>query len=119
MSIGVGVFKDNAGKLEFITATPLGNQRENRQEIELDPGSYYLVPRTSGVGFQKPLDAPREGKIPVFKNNGELSELYATTLREIFRRLERVNLDLNLGYLSHAEFNTFLLKAVNESISEY
>lgn len=32
-------------------------------DLELDPGHYYIIPRTSGVGFQKPLDAEREGKI--------------------------------------------------------
>lgn len=73
--------------------------------IELEPGTYYIVPRTSGMGFQKPLDAPREGKIPLFKNNGELSELYSATLRDIFRRLDK---NPSVGCLGHAEFNTFL-----------
>ena len=93
----------------------LGNQRQTTIDIELDPGRYFLVPRTSGVGFQKPLDAPREGKIPVFKKNGQFSELVLTTLRDIFRRLDKIHMG---GSLGHAEFNTFLQKAVGESISQ-
>jgi len=56
----------------------------------LMPGRYYIVPRTSGVGFQKPIDAPKEGKIALFKKNGEFNELVEITLRELFRRLDRI-----------------------------
>ena len=83
-------------------------------DIELEPGRYYLVPRTSGVGFQKPLDAGKEGKVPIFKKNGELSELVQTTLRELFRRMDKVHLG---GSLGHAEFNAFLKKAVGETVT--
>jgi len=59
-------------------------------DVELMPGRYYIVPRTSGVGFQKPIDAPKEGKIALFKKNGEFNELVEITLRELFRRLDRI-----------------------------
>lgn len=53
MSMGLSVFKQEpgSGNLEFVTATPLSNQRQALIDIELMPGRYYLVPRTSGVGF--------------------------------------------------------------------
>jgi len=57
MSIGISVFQQDprTGKLDFITATPLSNQRQTLIDIELQPGRYFIVPRTSGVGFQRPL----------------------------------------------------------------
>ena len=53
MSIGISVFKQDpkTGELEFITAKTLSNSRQTLLDIELKPGRYYLVPRTSGVGF--------------------------------------------------------------------
>lgn len=51
----------------------------------------------------------------MFKKNGEFSELVLTTLRDIFRRLDKIHLG---GSLGHAEFNTFLKKAVGEGISQ-
>lgn len=110
MSMGLSVFKQEpgTGNLEFVTATPLSNQRQALIDIELMPGRYYLVPRTSGVGFQKPLDARKEGKIPIFKKSGEISELVITTLRDIFRRLDKIHLG---GCLGLTEFNTLLKKA--------
>ena len=52
--------------------------------------------------------------MPVFKKNGELSELILTTLRELFRRMDKIHLG---GSPGHAEFNTFLKKACGETIS--
>ena len=66
--------------------------------MTLDPGRYYFVPRTSGVGFQKPIDAKREGKLQLFKPNGEYTPVVETTLRDIFRRLDRVHLGGSLGF---------------------
>ena len=53
MSMGVSVFKQDilSGKLELVTTTPLNNQRSTMIDVELMPGRYYIVPRTSGVGF--------------------------------------------------------------------
>mmetsp|Transcript_29110 Transcript_29110/g.36087 ORF Transcript_29110/g.36087 Transcript_29110/m.36087 type:complete len:113 (-) Transcript_29110:531-869(-) len=75
------------------------------------PGRYYLVPRTSGVGFQRPIDAPKEGKITLFKKNGDFTDLVETTLREIFRRLDRIHLG---GGLDLDEFNDFMKKVGSE-----
>ena len=59
VSVGLSVFKQDpqTGNLDYITTTPLTNKRQAEVDIELQPGRYFLVPRTSGVGFQKPLDA--------------------------------------------------------------
>ena len=53
--------------------------------------------------------------MPVFKKNGELSEIMQTTLRELFRRMDKIHLG---GSLGHAEFNTFLKQAIGETISQ-
>ncbi len=53
-------------------------------DIELQPGRYFIVPRTSGVGFQKPVDSQKEGKINLFKKDGDLADIVETTLRSVF-----------------------------------
>ena len=107
MSIGIGVFKQvpATGQLEFIKATTLSNKRQTLVDIELEPGRYFLVPRTSGVGFQKPLDAQREGKISIFKKNGDLTDLVELTMKDVFRRLDKIHLG---GSLDHKDINKFL-----------
>ena len=72
------------------------------------------MPRTSGIGFQRPLDAPREGKLVVFKKNGDLSELVEATVRDLFRRLDKIHFGGSLGL---EDFSTFLRKACGETIS--
>ena len=49
-----------------------------------------MVPRTSGCGLMRPIDAKSEGKIPIFKKNGDLSTLVETTLKDIFKRLDKI-----------------------------
>lgn len=53
MTIGISVFKQDqlSGKIELVVTTPLQNDRSAMLDIDLMPGRYYLVPRTSGVGF--------------------------------------------------------------------
>ena len=64
MSMGIGIFQQNLlGELELVTTLPLSNKRQAMIDVDLAPGRYYLVPRTSGVGFHRPVDAPREGKL--------------------------------------------------------
>ena len=72
------------------------------------------MPRTSGIGFQRPLDAPREGKLVVFKKNGDLSELVEATVRDLFRRLDKIHFGGSLGL---EDFCTFLRKACGDNIS--
>ena len=91
-------------------ATPLGNGRSIIIDVELLPGRYYIVPRTSGVGFQRPVDANKEGKLTLFKKNGDFTDLVELTLRDLFRRLDRIHLG---GGLDLEEFND-LMKRVGQ-----
>ena len=90
--MGICVFKRNVttGEIEFVKATPMSNKRQVQLEIELDAGHYFVVPRTSGCGLMRPLDAKSEGKIPIFKKNGDLSTLVEITLKDIFKRLDKI-----------------------------
>ena len=52
----------------------------------------------------RPLDAKSEGKIPIFKKNGDLSTLVETTLKDIFKRLDKIQLENAIGYEAFSEF---------------
>lgn len=93
MAIGVSVFKqDHFGALELVHDTMLTKERQALVDVQLGSGKYFIVPRTSGIGFQRPIDARPEGKIPVFEKNGELTELVENTLRDVFRRFDKIHL---------------------------
>ena len=92
ISIGITVFQRNitTGELEFVKASPMSNKRQIQLEIELEVGHYYIVPRTSGCGLMRPLEAKAEGKIPILKKNGDLTPLVELTVKDIFRRLDKI-----------------------------
>ena len=73
-----------------------------------------MVPRTSGCGLMRPLDAKSEGKIPILKKNGDLSTLVEITLKDIFKRLDKIQLENAIGYEA---FSEFLDKGLGDMIS--
>ena len=56
----------------------------------------------------------KEGKISIIKTDGNLSELVLTTLRDIFKRSDKIHLGGSLGL---PEFNIILKKACGETMT--
>ena len=98
--------------LELVHDSMLTKERQAVVDIQLPAGKYYIVPRTSGIGFQRPIDAKSEGRVQIFEKNGELTELVENTLRDVFRRFDKIHLG---GGLDLQEFNAFLERAVGKS----
>ncbi len=58
-------------------------------ECILEPGSYIVVPRTTGCGIRRPLDAYPEN-VRLINDKGEPNELFLSTIGDIFRKFDLV-----------------------------
>ena len=69
---------------------------------------YYLVPRTSGIGFQRPIDAVKEGTNSFLNKNGGLTDLAESSLKDIFKRLTDIE---GVSVMDLDAFNLFYTKS--------
>jgi calpain-15 len=113
LDIGIVVLK----RLNDGTITVIGKQdfeiaRQAELEIVLEPGSYIVLPKTSGCLLKRPHDAPME-RIKLLTAKGELTDLADSTLSDIFRKFDML---LNRE-LSYTEFKGFY-ECINRSLTE-
>ena len=84
-------------------------------DIELDQGEYIVIPRTSGCTLRKNPFMADDPVIRLLEASGEdLNPLLDLTVREIFRRLDKIVINNSLEY---AEFQDFY-KRVGTKLSE-
>lgn len=76
--------------------------RQCELEVNLEPGSYIILPRTSGCLLKRPDNAPAQN-VNLINSQGKLSELLETTLEEVFRKFDM----LLYRELSYCEFKGF------------
>lgn len=100
------------GTVNLIESRDFVIDRQCEMEILLDPGSYIILPRTSGCLLRRPTDAPTE-RIKLLNSKGELTDLTDSTIADIFRKFDML---LNRE-LSYTEFKGFY-ECINRTISE-
>lgn len=84
--------------------------REAELKITLEPGSYVIVPRTSGCIMSYPRATGSDCADLIDEEHGGIpSSLYISTIKDLFRKYD---LRVSQG-LSHIEFSN-LLKDVGE-----
>jgi hypothetical protein len=66
-------------------------------DVELEPGEYLILPRTSGCNLKRPPNAKAE-YIKLVEASGELHALADLCIRDIFRRLDKVMINNILEY---------------------
>lgn len=79
--------------------------------MELDVGEYVIMPRTSGCGFYKPSSNKKE---PLVQKNGQLSIMAELTLKDIFKRLDLVQIT---DLLEYDQFQVFMKRGLNEDVT--
>ena len=95
LDLSLIVFKRDAARTpQLYHYEPMKIERMLEVELNLDPGEYIVVPKTSGCALSRPLDARPEGK--TLLENQHLSMLAESTFRDIFRKFDlMVSQDLN------------------------
>ena len=63
--------------------------RDCEIECVLEPGSYIVVPRTTGCSIRRPVDSQPEG-IRLIDDNGNPSDLFVSTIGDIFKKFDLV-----------------------------
>ena len=113
LDIGIVVLKRlNDGTITVIGKQDLGIERQCELEIVLDPGSYIVLPKTSGCLLRRPTDAPME-RVKLLTSKGELTDIAESTIQDIFRKFDML---LNRE-LSFTEFKGFY-ECINRSLTE-
>lgn len=72
-------------------------ERQVELDVELDAGSYIILPRTSGCTLRR-LPGVKSDYIKLLDNNGDLHPIAELCVRDIFRRLDKIMINNILEY---------------------
>lgn len=78
-------------------------ERQVELDVELEPGEYLILPRTSGCTMKRPPAAKSE-YIKLLDNNGDLHPVAELCIRDIFRRLDKVIINNIVEFSEFQEF---------------
>ena len=98
MSVGIAVLeKKSSGSLELVYMKEFAGERQVELDIELEPGEYLILPRSSGCHLRRPENAP-ENQITSLIKGEDLNEIAALTVKDIFRRLDKHTINNNVEF---------------------
>ncbi len=82
MDVGIAVLRvpPKGDSIDLVELRDLVSERESEIEVTLEPGSYIILPRTTGCTLRRPVDAPLED-IHLLKPDGEPDPRLESTLR--------------------------------------
>lgn len=72
-------------------------ERQVELDVELEPGEYVILPRTSGCSLKRPLGAVSEN-IKLLDVSGDLHPMAELIIKDIFRRLDKYMVNNILEY---------------------
>lgn len=104
--------KSSDGSVSLYALKDFQFERQVELEVDLDPGSYIILPKTTGCTLKRPLDAVNED-IKMLDKNKRLNELVHSTIIDIFRKYDM----LLTRELTYVEFKGFY-ECLNKSISQ-
>jgi hypothetical protein len=87
--MGLAILKRDAEGTKLVHYKDYVMARDCEIECVLEPGSYIVVPRTTGCAIRRPLEAQAEG-IRLLDGEGNPSELFESTVADIFRKFDLV-----------------------------
>lgn len=113
LAIGVAILKSTEMGLELVYMKEFTAERQVELDVELEPGNYFLLPRTSGCGFHRPADAKKE-HIKLMDKSGDLTPMAELMVKDIFRRLDDFMVNNKLEYKEFLEFQ----KKIGQTMTE-
>ena len=117
MDISLTILKQDVQKNEISHLQTLDFSITSNIQIELNlpPGQYIILPRTSGCLFGRPFDKPIPETTPIFNYEEKIfSNVFINTIKDIFKKFDLL-LNRKLGYV---EFKGFYEAINKDSISE-
>lgn len=113
IDIGIIVLRKAAdGSVSLYAFKDYQFERQNEIEVDLDPGSYIILPKTTGCTLKRPIDAANED-IKMLDKNRRLNEIVHSTIIDIFRKYDM----LLTRELTYVEFKGFY-ECLNKTITQ-
>jgi hypothetical protein len=132
MDVSLAVLKCTTDGVELVDLKDFMQDRQCEIEVNLEPGSYIVLPRTTGCTLRRPEDAKRSVEkktfikllVPAGSSEGvqksaitmdkkQMSTLFEITANDIFRKFDML-LNRELGYLEFKGFYECLGKEISE-----
>jgi hypothetical protein len=88
--------------VDLIDLKDFVQDRQCEIEVNLEPGSYIILPRTTGCHLKRPDTSPTE-KVDLLNSNGKMHDYLETTIEEVFRKFDM----LLYRELTYCEFKGF------------
>ncbi len=113
LDIGITILrKMNDGSASLQEIKELQFERQIELEVDLDPGFYIILPKSTGCTLKRPVDAVTEN-IKMIDKNRRINELVHSTIVDIFRKYDM----LLTRELTYVEFKGFY-ECLNKTISQ-
>ena len=98
LDLGAVVFQKKANnKIKVVDQVPLELDRQAQAELELQPGTYLVMPRSTGCRFQQEEGASRDPH-PFFRSGGQAADPdFLSIMHDIFRKYD-VGMNQRLGF---------------------
>ena len=96
LDIGIVILKrDRGDQPEECFYLSNENKREIQIEVDLEPGSYIILPRTTGCRLRRPIGANPEYTSLLLDK--QLHPLFLSTIKDVFRKFD-ITLKAELGF---------------------
>ena len=102
MSVGIAILQKKNNSYELAFMKEFSQERQAELDVELEPGEYIILPRTSGCTLRRPQNAEKQ-HIKLLEN-GDLNPLAELCIKDIFRRLDKYMINNKLEYAEFKEF---------------
>lgn len=113
LDIGIAVMKrENNSSVSLVGYADFKFERQSQLELDLDSGSYIILPRTTGCALKKP-ETGITSTAQLIDRLGVMTDSYKSVITDVFRKFDML---LNRE-LSYNEFKGFY-DCLNKSITE-
>ena len=101
--------------MDLIDYKNFSRDRQVELEVELNPGRYIVIPRSTGALMSKPVSWNDKPATPLTDKEGQLTKAFESVIEDIFRKF-----DLFIGReLSFEEFKAFYKCTGKPELTEF
>lgn len=116
MDISLTILKQDtsANEITHVESLDFANSPNVQMELSFPPGSYIILPRSTGCCFGRDTTNPPNSKTPLYnKEEKKLTPIFVSTIKDIFKKFDML---LNRE-LKYNEFKGFWECVNNSTIS--
>ena len=112
LDVSIAVMRRVNNNVELVDFEEFRFDRQVQMELDLEPGSYIILPRTTGCALKKTKEISVSA-VPLVDRAGNISDALRSTVIDIFRKFDML-LNRELGFVEFKGFYDCLNKAITE-----